>query len=592
MRKRPASGTPHRQQAARSGFPLLLAAVVGTGILLSLTALPGRHPSPDNSGGRQEAERGSGLRTPESAPRSGAPLSRVSPGRTRTDRIVVRLRSPQPLEQLESRISQAAGFAGLRIEPHFRQSPTDLERARQEGEARTGRPLPDLNRYRRIELPAGTSADEANRLLEDLRRLDFVESAFVEPVAEPAALEDLDPDTPRGAGTETGLTPDYRPLQLYLRDAPVGLGATDVARYPGARGARVRLIDIEGDWNWAHEDLPAPFFQYGSPLDGWQNHGTAVLGELVGSSNGKGVEGIVPDLEVGAVSFSDLGVAAAIDLASSVLEEGDIILIELHAPGPNAPHGGGQFGYVPMEYWQDVFDAIRVATANGRIVVEAAGNGQQDLDDPVYGGLFDRQIRDSGAVLVAAGTPLGLTAEWFTNYGSRIDLHGWGTSIATTGYGTLHGGDQNRWYTSGFGGTSGASPMVCGAIASLQGMARASFGVGLDRDLAVELLRSTGSAFTGTKAIGPRPNLVAARDALIRGAAELHGVIRDAGSGAPLPDLPVLIDGDRWVCTDSPRLLPTLRCFPGSARKPPGSGTNRRCTRSIPAAGSVASTCR
>ena len=67
------------------------------------------------------------------------------------------------------------------------------------------------------------------------------------------------------------------------------------------------------------------------------------------------------------------------------MDPGDILLIELHAPGPNAT-GSGQFGYVPMEFWPDNFDAIRAITDLGYLVVEAAGNGQQDLDDAIYGG--------------------------------------------------------------------------------------------------------------------------------------------------------------------------------------------------------------
>ena len=41
---------------------------------------------------------------------------------------------------------------------------------------------------------------------------------------------------------------------------------------------------------------------------------------------------------------------------------------------------GSQKGYLPAEDVQAVYDSIRLATAKGIIVAEAAGNGQMDLD--------------------------------------------------------------------------------------------------------------------------------------------------------------------------------------------------------------------
>jgi hypothetical protein len=94
--------------------------------------------------------------------------------------------------------------------------------------------------------------------------------------------------------------------------------------------------------------------------------------------------------------------------------------LEVHRPGPRAPAGSGQFGYIGIEWWPDDFDAIRYAVSKGVIVVEAGGNGGQNIDDAVYdanppaplGPLpaswrnpFNPANPSSGAVLVGAGMP-------------------------------------------------------------------------------------------------------------------------------------------------------------------------------------------
>ena len=66
----------------------------------------------------------------------------------------------------------------------------------------------------------------------------------------------------------------------------------------------------------------------------------------------------------------------AIKAAADKLGAGDIILLEIHRPGPAAPNPlQGQLGFIAIEWWPDDFAAIRYAVAKGIIVVEAAGNG-------------------------------------------------------------------------------------------------------------------------------------------------------------------------------------------------------------------------
>ena len=455
----------------------------------------------------------------------------------------------------ESRAWNELGFriGGIEIRRLFPRPRTELQRDRTRGEERTGHPLRDLSLYALISFPSGRGIDLPWELRRALENPDWLEAVYPEPRAEPAALpstgESNNPDGSGGSIDERA--PDFLRGQGYLGPSPNGIGALAVRRYPGGKGASVRIVDVEGDWNWEHRDLPAPFLSEGSTIPAWRNHGTAVAGQLLGRDDGHGIVGICPDAEMGAVSFLDFGVAAAIDLASSSVDPGDVILIELHAPGPAEPEGPGQYGYLPMEWWQDCFDAIQIATANGRIVVEAAGNGSQDLDHPRYLGLFGRDVRDSGAILVGAGTPFDHGAEWFTNRGSRIDMNGWGSAIVTTGYGTLwEGAGEWQWYTSGFGGTSGAAPMVAGAVACLQSMSRSLWRVDLDPGLALDLLRESGTPCLPGAGIGPRPDLVAARAALVHGIADLRGRVLDSGSSPIVSARVTVHPGGRSVRTD------------------------------------------
>src|SRR6185295_14797143 len=102
---------------------------------------------------------------------------------------------------------------------------------------------------------------------------------------------------------------------------------------------------------------------------------------------------------------------------------------------------------------------------------------------PIYGGVFNRAVRDSGAFLIGGGSSAAHAPMCWTNYGSRLDFQGWGENVVTLGYGTLAmvgGADQNQWYTGTFSGTSSASPVVAGAVASIQGFRKAHGLLALD----------------------------------------------------------------------------------------------------------------
>jgi subtilisin family serine protease len=343
----------------------------------------------------------------------------------------------------------------------------------------------------------------------------------IEPAFEPAFIASNDALAPACPVK----TPTYDARQEYRK----ALGVDEVWNVDGARGKGISLADVEGEWNEKHEDLPSDRITHIAGVRqksaAWRRHGTAVLGVVAARDNGAGMLGLAPDVErIVTSSLGRIGAARALYEAAKALSPGDVLIVELHGPGPNH-RGRGQEGFVPMEWWQPEFDAIKWATQKGVIVVEAGGNGGEDLDAAVYQGKFDRRVRDSGALVVGAGAP----ARWpegpersrleFSNYGARVDVQGWGRNVATLDYGDLQGcASPARDYTALFSGTSSASPIVAGAVVALQGAVKARFG---DRALLTPLqmralLVETGTPQTGgtREHIGPMPNVARALAAL------------------------------------------------------------------------------
>jgi hypothetical protein len=393
--------------------------------------------------------------------------------------------------------------------------------ARPRGGARQA--VADLGCY--FGVHAGPSGLDPN-LPDLLREHDAVEFAYDKPpVALPAVPDDL-----RGG-------------QGYLgpsRDG--GIGARAAWDRPGGTGLGVRLIDVEGDWRFTHQDLGRRSVLAGGRPEGdvtRRNHGTNVLGMLLGVHDERGVDGICPETTVRAVSYQPedrFGSARAIAYAAGGLRPGDILLLEMQRPGPRAKQDGdSQDGYLPMSYWPDDLTAIQYAVGRGVIVVEPAANGAEHLDDAVYAGPgagfrpqrpnpFLRDGLDSGSILVGAGAPPGRPRDpecsrlRFSNWGSAIDAQGWGRDVATTGGlgagadETRPGSDEDAWYTGGFGGTSAAAPMVAGALACVQGVLRAAGRTPLDPAQARAALRETGSpqqaaADGSLQRIGNRPDI-------------------------------------------------------------------------------------
>ena len=393
----------------------------------------------------------------------------------------------------------------------------------------------EMARFYHVDAPD----DRLEELAEQLLASPSVASAYIKPPAGlpvlAATQERLNDMAPSGEDAPP-TTPDFTSRQGYLDVAPGGVDARWAWTQPGGRGDGVRIVDCEWGWRFTHEDLTQ---NQGGVIAGTAdatadsaatNHGTAVLGEISGDVNGIGITGISPNAVISASAFS-VASSTAIRSAADRLGQGDIILLEIHRGGPNYPGGDTQFGFIAIEWWPDDYLAIRYAVTKGIVVVEAAGNGSQNLDDAVYDQAqsgfpswwrnpFRRTTLDSGAVLVGAGAPPSGNSGPdrsrldFSNYGACVDAQGWGREVTSTGYGNLQGGSNvDLWYTNSFSGTSSASPIVVGAVASTQGALRANGRPPLSPARARELLRSTGSGQQdapgrpASQRIGNRPNL-------------------------------------------------------------------------------------
>ena len=395
----------------------------------------------------------------------------------------------------------------------FQGDPAYLRALKQRGEQQSGRTGPDLSLWYDVRLPADRASLAAT--INQLNASPAVEIAHPAPRCEPAVV--LSGDAPRAQLADTRVpTPDYTGLQDYLYDTPVGLDAPSAWAQTGGRGLGMRFIDVELWWTWTHEEFSGlrQFYRGGIGDDQYVDHGTAVLGEIIGMENGFGITGFANQTSWGTVGITVdewPTVPHYFQEAIDNLRAGDVWLIELqmYPPGRDA---------TPMEWLQVNYDVIWTGCWSLDVVcIEAGANGSQDLDTADWNGVFDRDVRDSGAIMVGAGTPVGRVAEYFTNYGSRMDVHAWGSEIVTTGYGDLYnGGSETSFYTAQFGGTSGASPMITGSALCLQGIARANLGSTLTPAALRQLLHDTGIAHLDpSREIGPRPDLGAAAEQLL-----------------------------------------------------------------------------
>jgi hypothetical protein len=366
---------------------------------------------------------------------------------------------------------------------------------------------PNFETYFVVEIPPEISGED---LLSAILALRPVQTAYVDP---PHGDPAVDPsDDPRF------------PDQGHLDPAPDGIDAEWAWGYPGGDGAGQSLIDLEKGWTLDHEDLIAKGAKclFGTLLDASRPHGTEVLGVICEVDNKIGGIGIAPNVgSVNVVSYSGTTVANAIFAALDQLPYGGILLLETQVEQLSV--GGTTLSGLPVEVGDAESAAIRLATALGITVVEAAGNGSNDLDTFADAGgklvlnRSDPAFRDSGAILVGAATsdvphaPMILgDGTRLGNYGSRIDCYAWGESVNTCNS-TPTAPFATTSYTSGFDGTSSASAIIAGAALVVQGVADANlkfrFNALQMRALLSNPATGTASNTPASDRIGVMPNL-------------------------------------------------------------------------------------
>lgn len=360
---------------------------------------------------------------------------------------------------------------------------------------------PRLTNWFVAEPPPGADVE---LLVNELRAHPAIETAYREPRPTPPPL--VEPDD------------DLRwPDQGYLDPAPDGVDAEYAWNFPGGDGEGQSFVDLEQGWTLNHEDLVDHGIAIISGLStAFFAHGTNVLGVVAAVDNDVGCVGITPNLSsVRVVSeWRDEVTSNVGDAVLSALTEmtfGDVLLLETQESGDDA--GAIGFGLVPSEAIPAYFDTIRLATALGIVVVEAAGNGDNDLDTFENGdGLQtlnrnSADFRESGAILVGAATSDAPHSPNGGNYGSRVDCYAWGENINTTGTSS----NSPQAYTESFNGTSGASAIIAGTTLAVQGLLEANHGFRYGpfqmRALLSDPELGTPSADPPADRIGVMPNL-------------------------------------------------------------------------------------
>ncbi|HDR8476561.1 putative mucin/carbohydrate-binding domain-containing protein [Bacillus thuringiensis] len=331
--------------------------------------------------------------------------------------------------------------------------------------------------------------------------------------------------------------------QGYLEAAPKGINASHAWGIKGGDGKGTTFVDMEYGWLLNHEDLVNKNIKLmsGQNISQHRAHGTSVLGIVSSEDNQIGNIGIAPKANVKVISqIRDNGIyntADAILSAVHNLQSGDVLLLEAQAS-----YDGYGDKYLPVEVHPDIFDAIRVGADKGIIIIEAGANGSNDLDnfkDRNGKKILNRNspdFKDSGAIMVGAGSStVPHKRLWFSNYGSRLDVYGWGENVDTTSANPSQ--NTTNLYTSTFSGTSSASPIIAGAATSIQGIAKEHRGYPYKP---AELRNILSNPNTGTQSQDPWNDRIGVLP-------DLKSILNNLGFNSDIPNSSSILEGKQFA---------------------------------------------
>lgn len=211
-------------------------------------------------------------------------------------------------------------------------------------------------------------------------------------------------------------------------------------------GYHVEESDIRGnlllDQGYDLADQDAPLVINDGRFTG---HGTSVVAIMSGVHDEHGTNGIAYNSKV--VPLQNFNYDMNDDLGKEEATA-QCVLRAMQIPSVKVIVLENQTSQGSSETYAGTREAVRLALQAGLIIVSAGGNASVELHSEAQD--------DTSSIIVGALAQTGATAD-FSNFGSRITVAAFGENLHT-----LEGPDGRM---NGFGGTSGATPQVAGAVA-------------------------------------------------------------------------------------------------------------------------------
>ena len=300
-------------------------------------------------------------------------------------------------------------------------------------------------RYAVVEVPAGTLRSARKFLMQKpgIERVDYDRAA--RPAYEPndAMWSEMWHSKTIKADLAWDVTFGSNNVIVGVMDTGVNHAHEDLAANMWTNAGEVAGNGLDDDGNGYLDDIYGYDFANndGAPND-VHGHGTACAGLVAAiQDNTVGVTGVAPRAKI-------MGLKSATDAGWFY----DSANIAAYLYGEEMGAKIISCSFFSDRVSQGEMDAIDYIWSRGVLPVVAAGNSASIY--PYYPGGYEN-------VLCVAATAEDDSRAGFSNFGTWVDVAAPGVALRTT---TTGGG-----YTTGFGGTSGATPQVAGLAALLMG---------------------------------------------------------------------------------------------------------------------------